>query len=124
MDLKKYYTLTNKFLDEFEAAQQKILRFHLEDSLPQMRASLESFLAHIKVVKEELGEIDKKSDDFLIKMRIDLLVMHIHIILQVLEKLDIHEKNPFKIIGIFDKQHVFKNVLRSHIEDMKVRLQK
>ena len=69
-----------------------------------------------------LGNVDSKSLNFIIKKRIDLIVMHIEIILRLLEDVDINEKDPFEIIRIFDKQHIFKKVLLSHLEDIKLLL--
>lgn len=73
-------------------------------------------------MNKTLGNVDSKSLNFIIKKRIDLIVMHIEIILRLLEDVDINEKDPFEIIRIFDKQHIFKKVLLSHLEDIKLLL--
>ena len=50
------------------------------------------------------------------------MIMHIANILSLLENIDKNEKDPFEIIRIFDKQHIFKKVLLSHIEDLEILL--
>jgi hypothetical protein len=120
--MHEHYQICRQFLKDFESYQLDMLYFHLDRSILPMKRILASFKLHNKKMNKTLGNVDSKSLNFIIKKRIDLIVMHIEIILRLLEDVDINEKDPFEIIRIFDKQHIFKKVLLSHLEDIKLLL--
>ncbi len=122
MNISEHYGVSRQFLKEFESHQLNMLRFHVDESLLPMKRILRDFLEHNKKQNENIGKVDNKSAYFIIKKRLDLMIMHIANILSLLENIDKNEKDPYEIIRIFDKQHIFKKVLLSHIEDLEILL--
>lgn len=122
MDMHNYHIISRRFLEDFEVYQLKMLRFDLNDSLLPMKKIFNNYLEIIKNLEVQLGKVEIKSPYFIIKKRIKLLIMHIEMILPLLEDVDISKKDPFEIIRIFDKQHIFKKVLFSHLEDLELLL--
>lgn len=121
-DLNKHFLITGQFLKDFENLQEEALHLRLEKSIPAMGDRVSEYFEHIRPVKEMLADVSNGHAYFLIKKRIDLLMMHIEMISPLINGINVNEKDPLKIIALFDKQHIFKKVILSHLKDLEFQL--
>ncbi len=122
VDLTKHFLITKQFLKDFENLQKKMLHLRLDESIHPMKIRLSEYLAHIRPIGEAFAYVNNGHAYFLIKKRIELLIMHVNLITPLLDITKANEKDLFDIIVLFDKQHIFKKVIIAHLKDIDAQL--
>ena len=120
MPYQSYLRNCENLLVEFEKSQLQMLRLDLD-------VSGEKFIVQMKKMRQMFRQISRELENFSFKSRRDeiLITKQIERLLVFLKEMDLHitdfyTKPPLdenKIIFIFDRQHLYKNIYRKHLKD-------
>jgi hypothetical protein len=120
MAYQSYLRKCEELLTDFEKSQLHMLRLNLNEAGV-------NFLIQMKLMRQFFKQILKELDDHSFDTDRDkiLLTKQIKRLLVFLKEMDLHilgfQTNPppdeIEIIFIFERQHLFKNIYRKHLND-------
>ena len=121
MPYQSYLRNCENLLVEFEKNQLRMLRFDLD-------LAGKKFIDNIKQMRLIFEKISKDLENFNFKCSRDQILVNKQIerLLVFLKEMDLHisgfnlkiPPDENKIIFIFERQHLYKNILRKHLKDL------
>jgi hypothetical protein len=121
MSYQSYLQKCEDLLAEFEENQSRMLRLDLH-------VAGENFIVHIKQMRQLFKQISRELENFSFKSGRDQLLIskQIERLLVFLKEMELHLRCFFtktlpdenKIIFIFERQHLYKNIYRKHLKDL------
>ncbi|KAA3617544.1 MAG: hypothetical protein D8M58_01720 [Calditrichaeota bacterium] len=112
-DLKEHQNLCNKFLDRFNLIQQKMLDLNLAEAHKNFEVFYKEAEEYFKGIAKSIINAKRGEEKFLLKKQTALLLKNIDLLNTENKRLP--ELNESQIILHFEKQLVFKKILKRQI---------
>lgn len=109
-----------RFLDQFEKAQEKLLNLQQSESAQEFELLFDCFKRECQknLSRLEVNKEDKKQDQLF--KQLDLICKHINKLIPPLLNLKNNYLTSEEVILYFEDQHRFKKVINKHLQDLDV----
>ena len=116
LDIHRLYC--QRFLDQFEAAQENLLNLNQSESAYEFELLFDCFKSECQKNINRLATNKENKEQYRIFKQLDLICKHINKLIPPLEYLKKDNYSSEQVINYFEEQHRFKKVLHNHLQDL------
>ena len=107
-----------RFLDQFEATQEKLLNLNQSESAHEFELLFDCFKRECQKNLFRLETDKENKEQYRLFKQLDLICKHINKLIPPLEYLKRNDYSSEQVIQYFENQHRFKKVLINHLKDL------